>query len=121
MKTLLAALVIAAVAVSEADAAPTPRTASAALAAAERLCALPKGAESIEWHVVSTDSTAFPSPVARSGRYWLVVGRFDFPSSERMATVIFPVLKIGALPVGCSIIPAPDFSVEPQPHPGNSN
>jgi hypothetical protein len=82
-------------------------TASAALAAAERICALPKGAEFVTWVIESTDYVATPVPPARSGRYWIVQARFNFPGSERIADVFFPVPKTGELPKRCSIVPAP--------------
>jgi len=116
MKTLWPGILVVAVALSTANATPAQVNASAALATAERLCALPGGAEFVEWHVVSTDSTGYPSPVAEHGRYWLVVGRFNFPSDGRPATVLIPVPKAGGRSTGCSIIPAPDIRPETGPH-----
>jgi hypothetical protein len=107
MRALLSLAFVATMAAS--DGCVTSITASAALAAAEKLCALPKGAEFVTWAVISSDEEGNPSPVARSGRYWVVHGRFNLPNSETPVDVLFPVPKTGEVPKRCSLVPAPEI------------
>jgi hypothetical protein len=114
MKLLWAVVVAGAWTALSANAAPAHFTASEALGAAERLCALPKEAEFVRWAVISSDEAGNPSPAARTGIYWVVHGRYNLPGDDAIFDLLLPVPKMGPLPKGCSIVPSPHIDLQPR-------
>jgi len=86
-------------------------SASEALATAERLCDLPKGAEFVGWSVVSSDEVGAPPPQASLGRYWVVRVRYTLPHRDQVVEGLLGVPKGGGTPTGCAKVPAPEISM----------
>ena len=91
--------------------------ASEALAIAEKICLLPKGAEANVWVVSPANDPRLPPipgpPIPRTGRYWLVTANYNLPGYSRAFTGISILKSGGSTPQHCETVQIPNFVISP--------